>query len=83
MASPTGCATVKAEDTRGGAQRQAWPGPLAGAMLSDASRLAGSGPEIFNPAHYGDRARPVDAGGRQAAWFVQGQGWQGLSLIHI
>ncbi len=47
-------------------------------MLSDASRLAGSGPEIFNPAHYGDRARPVDAGGRQAAWFVQGQGWQGV-----
>jgi 3-deoxy-D-manno-octulosonic acid kinase len=47
-------------------------------MLSDASRLAGSGPEIFSPAHYGDRARPVDAGGRQAAWFVQGQGWQGV-----
>jgi 3-deoxy-D-manno-octulosonic acid kinase len=47
-------------------------------MLSDASRLAGSGPEFFNPAHYGDRARPVDAGGRQAAWFVQGQGWQGV-----
>jgi len=69
---------VKADDTRGGAQRQAWPAPLAGAMLSDASRLAGSGPEIFNPAHYGDRARPVDAGGRQAAWFVQGQGWQGV-----
>ncbi|CAB3710200.1 3-deoxy-D-manno-octulosonic acid kinase [Achromobacter marplatensis] len=69
---------MKADDTRGGAQRQAWPAPLAGAMLSDASRLAGSGPEIFNPAHYGDRARPVDAGGRQAAWFVQGQGWQGV-----
>jgi len=69
---------VKADDTRGGAQRQAWPAPLAGAMLSDASRLVGSGPEIFNPAHYGDRARPVDAGGRQAAWFVQGQGWQGV-----
>lgn len=69
---------MKADDTRGGAQRQAWPAPLAGAMLSDASRLAGSGPEIFNPAHYGERARPVDAGGRQAAWFVQGQGWQGV-----
>ncbi|WP_424625745.1 3-deoxy-D-manno-octulosonic acid kinase [Achromobacter marplatensis] len=69
---------MKADDTRGGALRQAWPAPLAGAMLSDASRLAGSGPEIFSPAHYGDRARPVDAGGRQAAWFVQGQGWQGV-----
>ncbi|MEN5167760.1 MULTISPECIES: 3-deoxy-D-manno-octulosonic acid kinase [Achromobacter] len=47
-------------------------------MLSDAQRLAQAGPEIFNPAHYGDRARPVDAGGRQAAWFVQGPGWQGV-----
>ncbi len=47
-------------------------------MLSDAQRLADSGPEVFNPGHYGDRARPVDAGGRQAAWFVEGQGWQGV-----
>lgn len=47
-------------------------------MLSDASRLADSGPEVFNPAHYGDGARLVDAGGRQAAWFVQGLGWQGV-----
>lgn len=68
----------KAHDSRSGAQRQSWPGPLAGAMLSDAQRLAQAGPEIFNPAHYGDRARPVDAGGRQAAWFVQGPGWQGV-----
>ncbi|KAG1187511.1 hypothetical protein G6F35_014432 [Rhizopus arrhizus] len=73
-----GIAPPLADDTRGGALRQAWPAPLAGAMLSDASRLAGSGPEIFSPAHYGDRARPGDAGGRQAAWFVQGQGWQGV-----
>ncbi|SSW73089.1 3-deoxy-D-manno-octulosonic acid kinase [Achromobacter veterisilvae] len=70
---------MKAEDDRrSGARRQAWPGPLAGAMLSDASRLPEAGPELFNPGHYGDRARPVDAGGRQAAWFVQGQGWQGV-----
>ena len=47
-------------------------------MLSDPSRLAEAGPDLFNPAHYGDRARPVDAGGRQAAWFVQGAGWQGV-----
>ncbi|WP_376784779.1 lipopolysaccharide kinase InaA family protein [Achromobacter aegrifaciens] len=47
-------------------------------MLSDPSRLTEAGPDLFNPAHYGDRARPVDAGGRQAAWFVQGAGWQGV-----
>ena len=47
-------------------------------MLSDARRLADAGPEVFNPGHYGDRARPVDAGGRQAAWFVEGPGWQGV-----
>ncbi|MCU6615458.1 3-deoxy-D-manno-octulosonic acid kinase [Achromobacter sp. 77] len=65
-------------DDQSGARRTAWEGPLAGAMLSDARRLADAGPEVFNPAHYGDRARPVDAGGRQAAWFVEGQGWQGV-----
>ncbi|MEN5156885.1 3-deoxy-D-manno-octulosonic acid kinase [Achromobacter spanius] len=65
-------------DDQSGARRTAWEGPLAGAMLSDVRRLAGAGPEVFNPAHYGDRARPVDAGGRQAAWFVEGQGWQGV-----
>ncbi|CAB3881090.1 3-deoxy-D-manno-octulosonic acid kinase [Achromobacter mucicolens] len=65
-------------DDQSGARRTAWEGPLAGAMLSDARRVADAGPEVFNPAHYGDRARPVDAGGRQAAWFVEGQGWQGV-----
>ncbi len=65
-------------DDQSGARRTAWDGPLAGAMLSDARRLADAGPEVFNPGHYGDRARPVDAGGRQAAWFVEGQGWQGV-----
>ncbi|MEN5346166.1 3-deoxy-D-manno-octulosonic acid kinase [Achromobacter mucicolens] len=65
-------------DDRSGARRTAWDGPLAGAMLSDARRVADAGPEVFNPAHYGDRARPVDAGGRQAAWFVEGQDWQGV-----
>jgi len=68
---------VKGDD-QSGARRTTWDGPLAGAMLSDARRLADAGPEVFNPGHYGDRARPVDAGGRQAAWFVEGQGWQGV-----
>ncbi|WP_217618535.1 3-deoxy-D-manno-octulosonic acid kinase [Achromobacter sp. GbtcB20] len=65
-------------DDQSGARRTAWEGPLAGAMLSDTRRVADAGPEVFNPAHYGDRARPVDVGGRQAAWFVEGQGWQGV-----
>ena len=65
-------------DDQSGARRTAWEGPLAGAMLSDTRRVADAGPEVFNPAHYGERARPVDAGGRQAAWFVEGQGWQGV-----
>ncbi|WP_251863089.1 3-deoxy-D-manno-octulosonic acid kinase [Achromobacter sp. Marseille-Q4962] len=47
-------------------------------MLADAQRLGDCGPEIFDPAAYGARARPVDAGGRQAAWFVEGPGWQGV-----
>ena len=34
-------------------------------MLSDA-RLGEAGPQLFDPARYGERARPVDAGGRQA-----------------
>ncbi|RSE93850.1 3-deoxy-D-manno-octulosonic acid kinase [Achromobacter aegrifaciens] len=70
---------MKAEgDSRSGERRQAWSGPLGGAMLRDPSRLTEAGPDLFNPAHYGDRARPVDAGGRQAAGFVQGAGWQGV-----
>lgn len=69
---------MKADDPQSGAWRKSWAGPLGGAMLSDATRLSEAGPEVFNPAYYGERARPVDAGGRQAAWFVQGQGWQGV-----
>lgn len=59
-------------------RRYAWSGPNAGAMLNDASRLGESGPEIFSPGFYGEQARPVDAGGRQAAWFVEAEGWQGV-----
>ncbi|MCD0504860.1 3-deoxy-D-manno-octulosonic acid kinase, partial [Bordetella petrii] len=35
-------------------------------------------PHWLDPAWYGEHARPVDAGGRQAAWFVRGEGWQGV-----
>ena len=68
---------MKAERDASGARRAAWPAPLGGAMLSDA-RLGEAGPQLFDPARYGERARPVDAGGRQAAWFVHGEGWQGV-----
>ncbi|MBR8656611.1 3-deoxy-D-manno-octulosonic acid kinase [Achromobacter sp. Marseille-Q0513] len=68
---------MKAERDASGARRAAWPAPLGGAMLSDA-RLGEAGPQLFDPARYGERVRPVDAGGRQAAWFVHGEGWQGV-----
>ena len=60
-----------------GIQRSAWQDPPVGAMLCDA-RLGAPDPHVFDPAFYGDRARPVEAGGRQAAWFVEGDGWQGV-----
>ena len=53
---------MKAERDASGARRAAWPAPLGGAMLSDA-RLGEAGPQLFDPARYGERARPVDAGG--------------------
>ena len=51
--------------------------PALAAPCCDA-RLGEAGPQLFDPARYGERARPVDAGGRQAAWFVHGEGWQGV-----
>lgn len=74
----TGCATVKADTATAQPRRHAWSGLNSGAMLSDASRLGDVGPEVFEPAHYGEQARPVEAGGRQAAWFVAADGWQGV-----
>lgn len=49
-----------------------------GAMLFDRARLAPPGPQWLQPQHYGGQARAVQAGGRQAAWFVQGPGWQAV-----
>ncbi|WP_086079450.1 3-deoxy-D-manno-octulosonic acid kinase [Bordetella genomosp. 13] len=61
------------------ARRQAWPAPATGAMLWNEARLGDALPvRWFDPAAYGQRARPVQAGGRQAAWFVAGQGWEGV-----
>ena len=41
-------------------------------MCYDALRVQAPGPALFDPAHYGANAAPVQAGGRQAAWFVEG-----------
>ena len=60
-----------------GARRLAWAGPPPGAMLCDA-RLGAADPHWLDPRWYGAQARPVDAGGRQSAWFVQHDDWQGV-----
>lgn len=59
------------------ATRLTWTGPSPGAMLCSA-RVAPATPDWLDPGRYGDRARPVEAGGRQAAWFVEADGWQGV-----
>lgn len=41
-----------------------------GAILFDRERLRQAEPEIFSPAHWAERARPVGDGGRGSAWFV-------------
>lgn len=45
-------------------------GAAGGAILFDDARLRQPRPEWFDPAHWGGRARPVHAGGRGGAWFV-------------
>lgn len=43
-----------------------------GAIVFDPARLRQAGAELFDPAHYGERAQPVSgSGGRGAAWFVR------------
>ncbi|WP_409929326.1 3-deoxy-D-manno-octulosonic acid kinase [Bordetella genomosp. 13] len=62
-----------------GTRQQPWPAPDAGAMLWNAARLGAAPPaRWFDPDSYGADASPVQAGGRQAAWMVAGQGWQGV-----
>ncbi len=41
-----------------------------GAILFDRQRLRQAGAELFSPGAWGERARPVDSGGRGGAWFV-------------
>jgi len=60
-------------------RRLAWQATPAGAMLWDATRLGEVGrPQWLDPTAYGAQARPVQAGGRQAAWLIDGDGWQGV-----
>ena len=41
-----------------------------GAILFDGKRFRQADPGWMRPAHWGERARPVDEGGRGGAWFV-------------
>lgn len=51
--------------------RMDFDGPAGrGAIVFDAARTGQASPGWFSPAHWGDRARPVDTGGRGAAWFI-------------
>lgn len=49
-----------------------------GAIVFDAARLPQASAGLFSPEHLADRARPVVAGGRGAAWFVDLDGVQGV-----
>ncbi len=42
-----------------------------GAILFDAKRFKQADPAWMAPAQWGERARPVDSGGRGGAWFVE------------
>lgn len=41
-----------------------------GAILFDRERLRQADASLFSVQHWGDRARPVDEGGRGSAWFI-------------
>lgn len=41
-----------------------------GAILFDRKRIRQAEPDWMQPAHWGERARPVDSGGRGGAWFI-------------
>jgi 3-deoxy-D-manno-octulosonic acid kinase len=59
-------------------RRIALTGARPGAVCYDASRVAQPDPALFDPQSYGPLATPVQAGGRQAAWFVEGAFGQGV-----
>jgi 3-deoxy-D-manno-octulosonic acid kinase len=47
-------------------------------MCYDAARVPAPDAALFDPGSYGDHAEPVQAGGRQAAWFVDGDFGHGV-----
>jgi 3-deoxy-D-manno-octulosonic acid kinase len=47
-------------------------------MCYDFRRVPRADRAMFDPLHYGDRATAVQAGGRQAAWFVEGDYGHGV-----
>ncbi|CAM3783154.1 3-deoxy-D-manno-octulosonic acid kinase [Bordetella flabilis] len=59
-------------------RRLALSGARRGAMCYDFLRVPHADPALFDPRHYGERAAPVQAGGRQAAWFVEGDYGHGV-----
>ncbi|SOE48738.1 3-deoxy-D-manno-octulosonic acid kinase [Orrella dioscoreae] len=59
--------------------RHAWRG---GAMLYDPAVITQPDPALFDPATHGEQARPVGAGGRQAAWFLSLPGGTQAALRH-
>ena len=42
-----------------------------GAILFDRKHLRQADPDWFDPDKWGERARPVDSGGRGSAWFIE------------
>lgn len=46
--------------------------------MFDPARLRQAGPEMLDPAHWGEAASPVQDGGRGAAWFVRGEFGEGV-----
>ncbi|WP_147651816.1 3-deoxy-D-manno-octulosonic acid kinase [Vulcaniibacterium gelatinicum] len=53
-----------------------------GAVLFDRTRLRHAEPAWFDPAHWGGHARPVAAGGRGGAWFVDSPVFGAAVLRH-
>lgn len=43
-----------------------------GTIVFDPARVQQADAALFDPRHHGERAQPVQAGGRGAAWFVSG-----------
>jgi len=74
MQAPTGTANDAVTEERTRVQDAGG----VGAIVFDAARLPQAGPELFSPDRLADRARPVTAGGRGAAWFVELDGVDGV-----